>query len=196
MSIDSVNTPSLVPVLERPVLARFFLGVFVLVAGVALLGWAFRAPISALAAHFVGQFGIIGVLLGMLVVDSYAFPPLAHEPILFFAHAGGLGFFEVTLMAGTGSFLAGPTGYLIGFLLSRCRWVERQLRRTGVASVMRRRGVFVVAIAAVSPVPFSASSYAAGALRVPFGPFLLACSLRYPKVALYLGMIAFGWSLG
>lgn len=196
MSIDSANAPALVPLFERPVLARFVLGIVLLVSVVAGLGWAFRVPISSLAAGFVSEFGLPGVLFGMLVVDAYAFPPLAHEPILFFAYAGGLGFLEVALVAGLGSFLAGPLGYAIGRFIGRYKWVDRQLRRTGVAAMMRKRGVLVVAVAAVSPVPFSASSYAAGALRVPFWPFLLACTLRFPKIALFLAMIAFGWSLG
>lgn len=196
MSTDSAQASSLGPILERAVVVRLALGIVLLIAAVAALGLVFRAPIEGLAESFVRRFGAAGVFLGMLFIDAYAFPPLAHEPILFFAHAGGLGFVEASLVAGTASFLAGPLGYLVGRWLGGVPWVQRQLARSGIAPLMRRRGVWVVALAAVSPLPFSASTYAAGALRVPFVPFLLACTLRFPKVTAYLGMIALGWSLG
>ncbi|MEL6187413.1 MAG: VTT domain-containing protein [Myxococcota bacterium] len=186
----------LAPPLDRSVLIRFVLGVVLLIGAVGALGWFFRAQMASAAEWFVGEFGLYGVFFGMLLVDAYAFPPLAHEPILFFAHAGGLDFLQVALVAGAGSFLAGPIGYLVGRLLRRVPWVQSQLRRSGITPLMRRRGVWVVAVAAVSPLPFSAATYAAGALRVPFGPFMLACALRFPKVLAYLAMIAFGWSLG
>ena len=196
MSVDGAEGPALQPVWERAVLVRFLVGILLLVIGVGALGWAFRAPLAELSAAFVGRFGTWGLFFGMLIIDAYAFPPLAHEPILFFAHAGGVSFVDVTLVAGTASFLAGPVGYVVGRLLGQVVWVRRQLARTGVTPVMRRRGAWVVALAAVSPVPFSASTYIAGALRVPFAPFLLACALRYLKVAAYLAMIAVGWSFG
>lgn len=196
MTVDGAPARALGPTLDRGVVVRFVIGVVVLVAVVGALGWLFRAPMSDLAGAFVAEFGTPGIFFGMLLVDSYAFPPLAHEPVLFMAHAGGLGFWKVCLVAGTGSFLAGPLGYGVGRLLGRVPYVRRQLRRTGIRPIMRRRGVWVVVLAAVSPVPFSAATHVAGALRVPFWPFVAACTLRYPKVAAYLGMIAFGWSLG
>lgn len=197
MTVDGAPArAALAPTLDRSVVLRFALGIVVLIALVGVLGWFFRAPISALAASFVAEFGAPGVFVGMLFVDAYAFPPLAHEPVLFVAHAGGLSFWETVGVAGTGSFLAGPLGYGFGRLLRRVPWVRRQLRRSGVSPVMRKRGVWVVVIAALTPVPFSAATHAAGALRVTFWPFVLACTLRYPKVAAYLAIIRFGWSLG
>jgi membrane protein YqaA with SNARE-associated domain len=172
------------------------LSVVFLVLLVGALGVVFRGPLSDLAEAFARRFGAPGVFLGMLFIDAYAAPPLAHEPVLFFAHAGGMGFADATLVAGTGSFLAGPLGYAIGALIGRLGWVRGQLERFEVAPLMRRRGAWVVAVAAVSPIPFSASTYLAGALRVPFLPFLAACGLRYLKVALYLGLIALGWQIG
>lgn len=184
------------PVLERAVLIRMALGIVLLVALVGGLGVAFRSPLSALAEAFVTRFGAWGVFVGMMGLDAWALPPLAHEPLLFFAHAGGLGFAEASLIGGTASFLAGPVGYGLGMGFGRVGWMRRQLERTAVARLMRRRGVWVVAIAAVSPIPFSVTTYLAGALRAPFLPFLGACTLRYLKVAFYLGLIVLGWQMG
>ncbi len=181
---------------DRALLARLVIGIGLVALTAVVLAATFRAPIEAFASGLVSRFGGTGVFFAMLIVDSYAVPPLSHEPVLFFAHAGGLGFWKVTAIAGTGSFLAGPVGYGIGMLLGRVTAVQRQLDRSGVAHLMGRHGVAVVAIAAVTPIPFSASTYAAGAMRLPFGPFLLVCGLRYPKIATYLGVIAAGWALG
>lgn len=196
MTVDGAEAARLPPVFERALVLRLIAGVLFLLLVVGGLGWSFREPISALAEVFVRSFGALGVFFGMLVVDAYAFPPLAHEPILFFAYAGGMSFVEVTLAAGLGSFLAGPLGYLVGRGLARVGFVRNALTRTGLAVLMRKHGVWVVALAAVSPLPFSASTYAAGAIGIPPGPFLAVCLLRFPKVAAYLGMIALGWSLG
>lgn len=195
MSVEPTEAPPLSSIFERALLLRLLGGICVLVVAIAVLGFVFRGPLTNLASVFVAKAGLVGVFFGMLAIDAYAFPPLAHEPILFFAHAGGLEFWSISCVGGLASFLAGPLGYVIGRSLGRVSWVARMLDRTGIAVLMKHHGAWVVALAAVSPIPFSASTYAAGALRIPFWPFVLACALRIPKVAVYVAVIAFGWSM-
>lgn len=106
MSVERADPSRLAPPLERMLLVRLLVGLVLLVGGVAALGWAFREPMLAVAQGFVDRLGVWGLFFGMFLIDSYAFPPLAHEPILFFAHAGGIGFYQVAFLGGLGSFLA------------------------------------------------------------------------------------------
>ena len=183
------------PIIDRTLVIRIIVGLLALLLAVFFLGWFFREPLASGANFFVEKFGIIGVFILMLVVDAWAFPPLAHEPILLFAYVGGIPVLDIAVVAGFGSFLAGLTGYGVGMLLGRLKRIKDLQASFGIDVMIKRHGLWIVAIAAVSPIPFAVATYSAGVLRLPFGWFALACALRIPKVAIYVGMIALGWSI-
>jgi uncharacterized membrane protein YdjX (TVP38/TMEM64 family) len=49
-----------------------------------------------------------------------------------------------------------------------------------------------VALGAVSPLPYSISAWAAGALGMELRPFVLVSLLRIPRVGFYLWLIQIG----
>jgi len=174
-------------------LRRLLAGLVILLAGSAGAGWVLRAPLTAAADWFVRELGVWGLFGGILFTDSWVAPPLTHEPLLLFAHAGGISFVTIWAYASTASVLAGPIGYALGALLGRVPAVDRRLRGSGVERVMKRRGATVVAAAAITPIPFAFSTWLAGANGVPFLSFIAACLVRIIKVALYLFLITLGW---
>ena len=54
-------------------------------------------------------------------------------------------------------------------------------------------GTYVLAAAALTPLPYSIACWAAGAIKMPFGRFLAVSSLRVVRVAGYLWLIEAGF---
>jgi membrane protein YqaA with SNARE-associated domain len=92
-----------------------------------------------------------------------------------------------------GSITGGSVGYLIGDKLRKVPRIARFMARRGrrLEALVRRYGVVVVAVAALTPIPYSLSAWAAGAVKMPFRLFLAASLLRLPRVAggLYLVLL-------
>jgi membrane protein YqaA with SNARE-associated domain len=172
---------------------RLGIGLLVLLLVTGVLGFVLRNPLTDLAHWFVGELGLYGLFVGVLFTDSWIAPPLTHEPLLLFAHAGGVSFATIWVCASAASVLAGPLGYVLGALLSRVSVVHDKLAGSSIESVMRRRGAVVVAAAAITPIPFAVTTWLAGAVGVAPLPFFAACFVRVAKVALYLSLIVLGW---
>ncbi len=185
--VEDEEIPSL-----TTLVVRLGIGLSTLVAMFAGLAWALRAPLEQLAAWFVDAFGIVGVGVLVLVVDSL---PLTHEPILFLGWSGGLGFWPVWAVASAASISAGGLGWAWGRLLQRSTFLARTFRRYKVTAFLERYGVWAVAIAAFTPFPFALVTWCSGACGVPLHHVLLGSLLRAPKVLLYLTIIVYGWSL-
>ena len=179
--------------LTTRVVIRLVVGIVVLLGVVALLGAWLREPVTTLASEVVEGFGLVGLFFAVMFFDSSPLP-LVTEPLLFVAHAGGIDFVTIAAIGGTASFLAGGVGYGGGVLVGRLSWVQAWLDRVGLGPIMRRRGAMVIAITAVTPLPFAASTWTAGACQVAPVPFILVCLLRYLKVSFYLGLIVLGWT--
>lgn len=176
-------------------LRRIVVGLVLLLVVSAGLGYLVRAPLTEAAQWFVDELGMLGLFFGVLLVDSWVLPPLTHEPLLFFAYAGGVSYLDVWACAGLASTLAGPVGYLFGRLFGRRGPVARRLQGSGLEALMHRRGAWVVAAGALTPIPFSVTTWLAGAAGMPVLPFLAASMVRFLKVAIYLGLIALGWAV-
>lgn len=188
--IDDVPRPP--PVLEPALVKRMAVGLAVLLAAAALVGVVAREPLRAAGAWAVDAFGAWGLAVGIVITDVVPFPPLTHEPLLALAWLGGFSFVEVWAIAGAASWGAGALGYWLGRLVGARPFVVKQLERAGVAALMQRRGPTVVAIAALTPIPFAPTTWASGALRLPFVPVFAACAVRVVKVGLYLGLLVLG----
>jgi uncharacterized membrane protein YdjX (TVP38/TMEM64 family) len=78
------------------------------------------------------------------------------------------------------SFIAGVIGYYIGKFFSRTpiyqKVEERYLQQYN--RQLKKYGVFLVIVGALTPVPFSATCMLAGSVEISFKPFILACSTR------------------
>ena len=81
-----------------------------------------------------------------------------------------------------------------GRLLAGTRWFEARSGR-GVQrarSLFERYGAWALALAAVSPLPYSLLAWASGGLGLPLRRFLLVSLLRIPRGAGYLWAIEWG----
>ncbi len=171
------------------------LGILVtLVLGMVIVGVWFREPLMRISAGFVESFGGLGVALGYFLTDAFTLPlPNDIGPIL--AIAGGMSFVEVCVWGASGSILGGFVGYLVGRQLGTTRIVSRVLdRNDGRAQrMLDRHGLTAVAVAAITPLPYSIFCWAAGAAKLPLVRFMaVSIPLRILRVAGYLYLIRLG----
>jgi len=89
------------------------------------------------------------------------------------------------------SYVAGVIGYYIGKFFSKTptylRLHERYLKQYD--SRLKRFGLYLVLVGAVTPVPFSAMCMLAGSVHTPIDKFLLICISRIIRFAGY------GWAV-
>lgn len=170
---------------------RFALALVVLALLIAVVGTWAREPVEAAAAWFVGRYGLFGVAVLVWAIDCFF---IHDEPALLVGWTGGLGFFPVWGAASVASILAGLTGWTLGRLVGPWPPVAALLDRTHVRQLFERHGGRAVAIAAMGPVPYSLTTWAAGAARVPVHELLFGTLFRVPKLGFLLGLIAVGWS--
>ncbi len=74
------------------------------------------------------------------------------------------------------------------------RFVTRAFERSGgqIQATLTKHGATAVAVAAITPLPYSIFCWAAGAGRISFKSFFFVSQLRIIRVALYLYLIQLG----
>ena len=65
-------------------------------------------------------------------------------------------------------------------------------RGAGLDRALRTHGIKVVAIAAITPLPYSLSAWAAGSTQMPYGSFLAVSLLRLVRIVGVLYLIDLG----
>ncbi len=166
-------------------------GLLTIFAVVALVGWLAREPVTAVSTWFVANWGLAGVFVAVLAIDTV---PLTHEPVLLVGISGGLGFGPVWASAAAGSVAAGVVGWVCGRVLGRMGWLSRLFERYRITEVLQRYGGYAVAVAALTPIPYAVTTWAAGAAHVPLLHVFLGSLVRILKVWIYLSLIVLGWS--
>ncbi|GIV38027.1 MAG: membrane protein [Cyclobacteriaceae bacterium] len=85
------------------------------------------------------------------------------------------------------SYLAGIIGYLIGNNFSRTRAYKKLYVRylLQYEHQLRRYGLFLVLVAAITPIPYSATCMLAGSVNLSFRDFLLISIARIVRFAAY-----------
>ncbi|MBI4816270.1 MAG: VTT domain-containing protein [Deltaproteobacteria bacterium] len=207
--LQSKNPPGVVPAelslaettisaLKSPrtqkLLAQTLLGLGALLAVVGLIAWAAREPLTHASLRLVEAHGVLGLVLGVILADACPIP-VPSAPFLLVAYVGGLSFAKVWIAGGLASVAAGPLCYLLGRTLGRSDRIHAWMSRTGITPMMARHGSKLVFVAAISPLPYAATAWIAGATRIPFWPFLGACFGRLLKIGVYLSVVVFGWTL-
>lgn len=164
-----------------------------LMAVVLAIGSWFREPLLCVSRAFVERGGGPGVAFGYFIPDAFTVP-IPNDAFSAIGIAGGLGFWEVVAWATLGSVAGGCTGWLIGRLLRRTRRLTRFLSGRGarLGPLIRRRGAWIVAVAAVTPLPYSVSAWVAGATQMPLPLFMAVSLLRVVRVAASLYLIELG----
>ena len=165
-------------------------GLFVVIGA---LGLWLREPLLALGEGFVREFGGLGVAVGFAIPDAFTVP-VPNDTFLALGHAGGMSDLSLIVFGTLGSVGGGSIGWLLGRRLGRWPRVRRWLDGRGAAlqRALARHGVKVVAVAAVTPLPYSLSAWAAGAVAMPYRVFAAVSLLRVVRVVMSLYLIQLG----
>ncbi|HWA35220.1 MAG TPA: VTT domain-containing protein [Cyclobacteriaceae bacterium] len=91
------------------------------------------------------------------------------------------------------SYGAGVLGYYIGYFFSKTDFYQKISDRylTKYDQQLKKFGIYIVLVGAVTPVPFSATCMLAGSVNIPIKDFLLICISRIIRFAFYGWMV---WS--
>jgi membrane protein YqaA with SNARE-associated domain len=178
--------------------------ILLLVVGLGLLSLRHEQELRGLTNDIFALLGLPG-LFAILFISDAVFSPIPPDAVLivlsrthYHEH-----WILLVLVIGLQSVLAGSVGYFLGRWFGDARFGRLVLGRVRVqhAALIERRGVLAVAIAALTPLPFSLTCWAAGMLHMPFRRFLWPCWLRLPRFILYYAAIAYAddlarWSWG
>ena len=181
----------------RRILVSTILGLVGLTLAVFALGLWLREPLTAVGRAFIGNLGGPGVALGFMLPDAFTIP-LPNDTFLALAVAGDMPFWTIVGWATVGSIAGGSLGWALGRGLRRTRRVRDFLlgRGASIDRALRRRGAWVVAVAALTPVPYSIASWAAGATLLPYRSFFFVSLLRVFRVAGALWLVELGLRAG
>ena len=178
----------------RGLIARFSVGVVLLLVGFAILGAVLREPVESAARVWVDTTGLAGMFAAIAVLDSVPSPV---PPDLFtgFAYVGGLDFWTIAVVASAASVTGGTSAWAVARWFSQTRWFQAFIRERGkqAYALVQRYGMIALVLGAVSPLPFSLTCYAAGTLKMPYPKFLAVAMLRAPRILFYLALIRLGW---
>ena len=183
--------------LDRRLAVRTAVSTGLIVAAAVVLGVGFREPVAELGHRFVDHFGLAGMFVGTLLIDT-SIVPLSTDPLLLVGVSGELPFWPMFAVTGIGSFCSGPAGYACGALLDRGTKVGPFLRRRfpRFLTFIEEHGLKAMVAAALLPVPFSASTWSAGMMRLGLWRVAAVSLLRIPKTGFYLWLIAESWAYG
>lgn len=136
--------------------------------------WMLRA-----AAHPKAR----GILFGVSVVEASVFPIPQEVMMVPMVAAQPSIWWRVGLIATAGSVLGGLIGYLIGWALYESvavhiiAFYNLHAAEARFRDLYEQYGWLVVAIAAVTPIPYKMATIASGMVLMPVLPFLLVCLL-------------------
>jgi len=172
-------------------LLALWIGLF---AAAALASYLGREQISAVGGVLYAQYGLIGLGVTVLLIDTYT-PGFPFETVLFLALAAGGHWFELAIVSGTASSLAGPFGYAHGALLDRRFKIYERVANKPWMAKLNRFGALFVAFGALTPFPYSAINWSSGALRLPFWHCFAASWVRLLRTLFFAYLMHLGWSL-
>ncbi len=133
------------------------------------------------------------LLLGIFTVSEIVFGIIPPELfMLIWQSKGVLSEYVINLTYLTLiSYAAGVIGYYIGHFFSKTNFYQkisdRYLKKYD--HQLKKFGIYIVLVGAVTPVPFSATCMLAGSVNIPIKDFLLICISRIIRFAFYGWMV-------
>ena len=137
-------------------------------------------------------YGYLGTFLISLVLNATVILPVGTFAVVATLGATLPSATLVGLVAGVGAAIGEITGYMAGY--SGRSIVQRRKIYARLEGWVKKWGALAIFILAIVPFLFDLAGMAAGALRLPFWKFFLACWLG--RTILYIGMAwagAWGW---
>ena len=173
--------------------------VVILVVAMGLLGVFYEAQLLAVTAWVFDHVGLTGLLAILFVSDSVItpVPPDAVLVVLSKSWVHAHWWIAVPLI-GVLSTLAGNVAWLLSTKVGHARLptlLFGRFRRLNQALV-RRYGPWAVAMAALTPIPFSVTCWTVGILHMPWKHFGWITLLRIPRFIGYYVAIAYADQLG
>ncbi len=148
---------------------------------------AYPSKIDELKAY-----GYLGAFLISLVLNATVILPVGTFAVVATLGAALPSATLVGLVAGVGAAIGEITGYMAGY--SGRSIVQRRKIYARLEGWVKKWGALAIFILAIVPFLFDLAGIAAGALRLPFWKFFLACWLG--RTILYIGVAlagAWGW---
>jgi membrane protein YqaA with SNARE-associated domain len=97
----------------------------------------------------------------------------------------------IVLLLAVISYMAGVLGYWIGVFFNKTKWYkylhEKLLYK--YQGAVNRFGIYLIAIASMTPIPFSAICMIVGSARFPFRKLLLYGCIRFLRFGIYSFLI-------
>lgn len=158
-----------------------------------VIGRWFYDPMVEAGRWFVQTWGGPGVAVGFMVPDAFTVP-IPNDAFLALGRTGNMATLPLVGWALLGSLCGGSLGFVLGRQLRSTAFFSRFMSGRGarVDRALRKHGIKVVAIAAVTPLPYSLSSWAAGATHMAYPAFLAISLLRIIRIVGVLYLIDLG----
>jgi membrane protein YqaA with SNARE-associated domain len=171
----------------------------VLVVALAVAGAVWENELLAVTNWVFDTIGLVGLLLILFLSDSVLTPIPPDLVLVVLSRSWVHEYWWIAIpLIGVVSVLAGNVAWLLSTRLGQTRpvllWLGR-FRRLNRA-LIGRYGPWAVALAALTPVPFSIMCWTVGVLHMPWHKFGWVTLLRIPRFVGYYIAIAFANELG
>ncbi len=133
-------------------------------------------------------YGYLGAFLISLILNATVVLPAGNFLIISTLGAALPSVTLVGLAGGAGAAIGEITGYMAGY--SGRTMVQKQEMYTRLEGWVRKRGTVTIFFLSLEPFFFDLAGIAAGALRLPFWKFFIACWLG--RTILYIGIAWLG----
>jgi membrane protein YqaA with SNARE-associated domain len=131
----------------------------------------------------------------LVALNDFVVTPVSPDIAIFLIAQRAPDSYMLISVLGAASVLGGALAWLCG------RFLENKFKVARLESFVRKNhalinkyGVWIVALGALTPVPYSLTCWAAGALKMDFSKFFLMILLRIPRFVIYFHF--FGMSAG
>ena len=171
-----------------------------LLSGVAMFALAIILGVTAL--HFFSPYVLYlsqsvlpeinrSTLFLLVALNDFAVTPISPDILIFLISHNSPASYGLITALGAASVLGGALAWVCG------RYLESKFKIAGLDKfivdnhgLINRYGVWIVALGALTPVPYSLTCWAAGALKMDFPKFFLMILLRIPRFLIYFHFFA------
>ena len=171
-----------------------FLAVILFLILIFVLFSVFYDTIKEVCFFFVANFGIIGIFLLAMFMDTL-FVPLSPSIFVFAGTFGGANLWLVTFAGALGSCVAGVFGYTLGYKIGRkgLKKIVGQKHLSEGKKFFNKYGIWGVIIGAATPViPYSLMNWTSGIYHMRFSLFaslIFSCRIFKFFLVAFLGTI-------
>ncbi len=190
----SFSDPELRPHVKAAVFSIFLLAIALIACGIWL-----EPELKRLGKQVYDAMGIPGLTLMVYLGDS-VITPIPPDVALVIIQRSGLSqnaWWLVTWL-GLVSAAAGFTGWYLGHKLRSTKFPRRIFgpKLETAESLMKKFGPIAVAIGALTPFPYSVTTWTAGIFNVPLRKMIIPTLLRVPRLWIYYWILDGAFRIG